>query len=51
MELNRYRRLDDPKIAGPERTLENARIVKEEWDGLYTLFVELEGRWYYRIYH
>lgn len=49
--LSEYRRLDRPETLGPDRLVARRRVLKSEYDGVYTLFLEWEGVWYYRVFH
>ena len=49
--LTEFRQLSDPSKAGPAHTLAAATAIRSEYDGVYVLFVEYRGEWYYRIFH
>ena len=51
VELMSFRRLSDPEMLGPAVTLRNARALKSEYDGVYTLFILANGEVYYRVFH
>ncbi len=49
--LAMYRRVDAPAIVAVARTVTRVRAIRAAEGGIETYFVEVDGVWYYTIYH
>lgn len=50
VDLTGYRHLGDPERLATPQTVARARAVRSEYGGSYTLFLEVGGTWYFRIF-
>lgn len=50
VQLNEFRLLDDPRTIGPVHLVAESRAIRDEYGGAYTLFVQWNGKWYYRLF-
>ncbi|MBK7907051.1 MAG: hypothetical protein IPJ78_10890 [Gemmatimonadetes bacterium] len=50
LDLSEFRALDEPQSLGPAHLIARTRAIKNEYGGAYTLFIQWNGRWYYRLF-
>lgn len=48
-DLAAFRRVSDPRTAGPSVVIRGVRAIRSYYDGVAELFVEYDGEWYVRM--